>query len=130
MIVFQAVFEQTSIALIFYILIYQSRSRSAISATAIMGVSGIIALALLRQSPDQIFKTWLFAAVIGLSLGQITWALNYWRTGALNAGLLLFLVFYVLVGIANQQLSGVFSRRVLWEFGVVSLVTLVVIFNL
>ena len=119
-----------TIALIFYILIYQARTRSAISATAIMVISGFIALALLRQSPDQIFKTWLFAAVIGLSLGQITWALNYWRTGALNAGLLLLLIFYVLVGIANQQLSGVLSRRSLWEFSVVSLITLVVIFNL
>ncbi len=119
-----------AIVLIFYILIYQTRSRSAISATAIMVISGIVALALLRTSPNQIFKAWLFAAVIGLSLGQITWALNYWRTGALNAGLLLFLIFYVLVGIANQQLSGVLSRRAMWEFGVVSLVTLVVIFNL
>ena len=119
-----------AIALVFFILIYQTRSRSAISATAIMVISGIIALALLRQPADQIFKTWLFVVVIGLSLGQITWALNYWRTGALNAGLLLFLVFYILVGIANQQLSGVLSRRAMWEFGVVSLITLVVVFNL
>jgi hypothetical protein len=119
-----------AITLLFFIVIYQTRSRSAVSATGVLLVSGIAALALLRQPPKQILQTWLFAAVIGLSLGQITWALNYWRTGALNAGLLLFLIFYVLVGLAQQQLLGTLSRRSLWEFGAVSAVALVIIINL
>jgi hypothetical protein len=84
----------------------------------------------LRQSPVDIGKTWLFATVIGLSMGQVTWALNYWRTGALNAGLLLFLIFYVMVGVAQQQLFGTLTRRTLWEFGTIALVALLVIFNL
>lgn len=119
-----------TIALAFFIVIYQARSRSALSATGILLVGGLTALALLRQSPAEIGKTWLFAMVIGLSMGQITWALNYWRTGALNAGLLLFLIFYVLVGLAQQQLSGTLSRRTLWEFGTIALIALLVIFNL
>jgi len=118
------------ITLTFFIIIYQARSRSAISATSILLVGSMAALALLRQDPKQILKTWLFAIVIGLSLGQITWALNYWRTGALNAGLLLFLIFYVQVGLAQQHLLGKLSRRTLWEFGAIASVTLVVIFNL
>ena len=118
------------IALTFFILIYQARSRSAISATSILLVGGMTALALLRQGPEHILKTWLFAIVIGLSLGQITWALNYWRTGALNAGLLLFLIFYIQVGLARQQLLGKLSRRTLWEFGVIASVALLVIFYL
>jgi len=118
------------IALAFYIVIYHTRTRSAISATAIMLVSGGVALSLLRQSPQEIFKTWLFAVVIGLSLGQLTWALNYWRTGALNAGLLLFLAFYVLIGLAQQHLQSRLSPRTLWEFGVVSTVAIIVIYNL
>jgi hypothetical protein len=119
-----------AMTLIFFIVIYQTRNRSAVSATAILAVSGMVALALLRQSPNQISKTWLFAAVVGLSLGQITWALNYWRTGALNAGLLLFLIFYILVGLAQQHLQGALSRRTLWEFGAIAAVGLLVIFNL
>lgn len=118
------------IALTFFIVIYQARSRSAISATSIVLVGGMAALALLRQDPKQILKTWLFAFVVGLSLGQITWALNYWRTGALNAGLLLFLIFYIQVGLAQQHLLGKLSRRTLWEFGVIASITLLVIFNL
>ncbi len=120
-----------AITLALLILIYQTRSRSAISATEVVLVSGLAALALLRQRPEIIFKTWLFAGVIGLSLGQITWAMNYWRSGTRDVGLLLLLVFYVLVGLARQQLAtGRLSRRALWEFGGVTVITLLVILNL
>ncbi len=119
-----------AITLIFFIVIYQTRSRSAVSATAILLISAMAALGLLRQNPANVWKSWLFAAIIGLSMGQITWALNYWRTGALNAGLLLFLLFYLLVGLAQQQLLGTISRRTLWEFGVVASLGLIVIYIL
>lgn len=118
------------LALAFFVIIYQTRSRSALSATSILLISSLVTLALLRQRPEAIAKTWLFAVVIGLCLGQVTWALNYWHAAALNAGLLLFLTFYILVGLAQQQLLGTLSRRVLWEFGTVALVMLVVIFRL
>jgi hypothetical protein len=118
------------LALALFVIIYQTRSRSALSATGIVLVSGIIALALLRQPPKAIGKTWLFAAVTGLSLGQVTWALNYWRTGTRDVGLLLLLIFYVLIGLARQQFFGTLSRRTIWEFGAVAAVALIVIFNL
>jgi hypothetical protein len=117
-----------TMALLFFIIIYRTRSRSAVSATGIMLVSGMIALALLRQR-RHVTKIWLFAFIIGLSLGQITWALNYWRIDALTGGLLLLLIFYVLVGLAQQRLLGKLSRRALWEFGSVAVVALIVIFN-
>ena len=119
-----------SLALAFFIVIYQTRSRSALSATMIFLVSGMIALSLLRQNPETISKTWLFAAIIGLILGQITWALNYWRAGTLSVGLLLLLIFYVLTGLAQQQLWHRLSRRTVWEFGTITVVALLVIFYL
>jgi hypothetical protein len=61
-------------------------------------------------------------------MGQITWALNYWRTNTLTVGLLLLLIFYVLTGLAQQHLLHKLSRRSLWEFGGVALVALLVIF--
>jgi len=118
------------VALPLFVVIYYTRSRSALSATGILLVSGMVALALLRHQPRHLAKTWLFAAVIGLSLGQITWALNYWRVAALQAGLLLLLILYVLVGLAQQQLLGSLSRRVLAEFGLIVVVALAVILNL
>lgn len=118
------------VALLLFIIIYQARTRSIISATAILLVGGMAALALLRRGPEQSAKTWLFASIISLSLGQMTWALNYWRVGALIAGLLLFLVFYVLVGLGQQQLSGTLTRRTLAEFGAIAAVSLAIILNL
>jgi hypothetical protein len=100
-----------------------------LSGTGIMLVSGMIALALLRRKRELIGKTWSFAIIVGLSLGQITWALNYWRISALTAGLLLLLIFYVLVGLAQQQLVGKLSRRAVWEFGSIAVAALLVIFN-
>lgn len=119
-----------AIVLTFAIVIYHTRVRSAISATSMLLVGGGVSLALLRQPPASVFRTWLFALVIGLSLGQVMWALNYWRTGALNAGLLLFFTFYVLVGLAYQHLQNTLSRRALWEYGAISAAAAVVIFLL
>jgi hypothetical protein len=118
------------VALLFFVVIYNTRSRSALSATAVMFVSGMTAVALLRQQPPRILISWLLAVIIGLSMGQLTWALNYWRIGTLNAGLLLFLMFYLLVGLSQQHLTGKLSSRTLWEFGVIATVALVVIFSL
>lgn len=118
------------LALGLFIAIYHHRFRGALSATGILLISGMLALPLLRHKPEVISRTWLFAVIIGLSLGQITWALNYWRVSTLHAGLLLLLVFYVLVGLAQQRLQNALSQRALWEFGIISLVALLVIFNL
>lgn len=119
-----------ALALILFMLIYQPRMRGALSMTEVLLVSGMIALALLRQKPDLISKTWLYAAIIGLSLGQLTWALNYWRVDTLSAGLFLLLIFYILVGLAQQHLLAKLSRQSIWEFGLVTSVTLIVIFIL
>ncbi len=116
------------IALVLFMVIFHPRTRSALSATGILLVSSMVALVLLRQKPAAISKTWLFAGIIGLSMGQITWALNYWRVSTLQAGLLLLLIFYILVGLAQQQLFGSLSRRALWEFGAIAVVGLAVIF--
>ncbi|MDM8519054.1 hypothetical protein QUF64_03340 [Anaerolineales bacterium HSG6] len=119
-----------SLILIFYILIYQTRIRSALSASSVAMISMMVTVTLVRQPPIQIGKTWLYAGIIGLSLGQITWVLNYWRATALEAGLFLFLVYYVLLGLAQQQLLGQLSRRLLWEFVAIVMVVLFLIFRL
>ncbi len=118
-----------SLALVLFGLIYHSRSRSALSATGVMLVGGMVALALLRRGPEWTGQTWLLAAIMGLGLGQITWAVNYWRIDAFYVGLLLLVLLYVMVGFTRQYLLGSLSRRVLWEFGVVALVVLVVMWR-
>jgi hypothetical protein len=117
-----------ALALALFLVIYYTRSRSALSATAVLLVSGMISLSLLRQTPERISKTWLFATIIGLIMGQITWALNYWQASTLSVGLLLLLLFYMLTGLAQQYLSQKLSLRSLWEFGGVTVIALLIIF--
>ena len=111
----------------FFVIIYQARDRSALSATEVLLVSGLLAASLLRAGPAQAGRTWLFAGMVALALGQSTWALNFWRVLPLTAGLWLLLVFYLFTGLAQQQMLGRLTRRALAEFAVVAAAGLFVI---
>jgi hypothetical protein len=99
-----------------FALIYHSRTRSLVTATATAVVSGLMALSLLRETDRPLRRTALYAGLAGLVMGQSTWALNYWRIHALTGGVLLLLFFYVVTGVAQQHLQGSLTRRVLVEF--------------
>jgi hypothetical protein len=58
----------------------------------------------------------LYAAVLGLAVGEVTWALNYWLIGPLAGGLLLLAALYVGAGIVQSHLVGQLTRRTLIEF--------------
>jgi len=111
----------------FFVVIYQTRDRSAISATEVLLVSGLLAASLLRAGPAQAGRTWLFAGMVALALSQSTWALNFWRVLPPTAGLWLLLVFYLFTGLAQQQLLGRLTRRALAEFAAIAAVGLFVI---
>jgi hypothetical protein len=112
-----------------FILIYYARNRSILSASAVLLVSMMIALPLLRlKSVDSLSQIWLLATVIGAGMAQITWVLNYWRITSIQAGLLLLLIFYTLVGLTQQYLLTTLNRRAIWEFGIVAVVVIGLIF--
>jgi len=108
-----------------FILIFYTRQRTVLSASAVFLVSLGVALPLLRAmsvaSPSRI---WLLALVISAGLAQITWALNYWRAAPLQTGLLLVLVLYTLIGLTQQYLLNTLTRRAVWEFGLVAAVVI------
>jgi len=108
------------IALGSYSAIYAPKARSLLSATAVLAVSTVFALEVLRSEEGLPRRTALCAVVVGVVLGQITWALNYWVVNALAGGAILLLAFYVLAGLAQSHLTGELSRRVAVEFGVVA----------
>jgi hypothetical protein len=101
----------------FFVIIYQARSRSLLSASGVALVSGLLAASLLRAGPAQTGRTWLFAGISALVMAQSTWALNYWRVPPLMAGFGLLLLFYLFIGLAQQHLLGRLSHRALIEFG-------------
>jgi hypothetical protein len=115
------------LALIVYVLIYSAKARSLMSATGVTLVSSLLALEFLRSAGQDFPRTALYALIAGLSTGEAIWAMNYWQISGITGGLLLLLVFYVATGLANQQLQGRLTRRVLTEYGLVTLVGLVVL---
>ncbi len=119
-----------AIAFALFTLIYSARERSIISATLTTLIAAGLALDLMAPHIIGLRTAALFAGVIGLMVGQTTWALNYWNISNWSAGVLLLTVFYVLIGLAQQYFQDRLSRAVLIEFVVVALVALVVVWQL
>ena len=117
------------IALALFLVVYRTRARSIISGTEIALVSGLLALELLRGSERPIVLVAVYAGITGLVLGQVTWALNYWRLAALTGGLVLLLAFYNVVGLAQHAIQGRIRRRELLEYGLITVTALALIWE-
>ena len=115
------------LAAVVCVLIYSAKARSLIWATGVTLVSTLLALEFLRSAGRSFSRTALYAAIAGLCTGEIVWAMNYWRISGVTGGLILLLGFYAATGLANQQLQGRLTRRVLIEYAVVTLLGLVVL---
>jgi hypothetical protein len=110
----------------FCTIIYGARTRSLLSSTAILVLGAALAAELLRSqaSRREVRRTWLYALIVGLLLGEVTWALNHLGLGDLAGGVFLLLVFYVIIGLARQHLRGKLARHMVIEFAVVSVLGL------
>ncbi len=116
-----------SSGLLLFLFVYQTRTRSLLSGTLIALIATLLSLEILRTVADRPFTALLYSGIVGLILGQVTWALNYWVLPGITGGLLLLLIFYLLIGFAQQGLQGRLTRRVLIEFGVFAAVALILI---
>lgn len=114
-------------ALVALAAIYASRARSVLSATGVLGTTAILALELLRVEGNQTVRTWLYAGITGILMAELTWALNYCAIDARVGGAALLLAFYAITGLAQQNLWGRLTRRVVLEFGVVGLAGLLLL---
>jgi hypothetical protein len=110
------------IVFVFCILVYGTRARSLLSATAILVLGAVSSVELLRSraSSQEMRRTWLYASIVGLVLGEVVWALNHVSLSDLAGGIFLLLVFYAISGLAKQHLRGRLSRHVVIEFVIVS----------
>lgn len=115
-------------ALGYYLLTYEQKERSVISGPLIAVVSAALALRLLSVDRLQDRKTIWYAGTAGLAIAETLWPLNYWILGVAAGGLALLLVFYVVVGLMHQMLTGELNRTILLEYGSVSLAGMLVVF--
>lgn len=118
------------LALVFFYLIYRTRARSLVTATEVTLVAFLLALDLLGVAETRAAQVVLYSAVIGLVVGEATWALNYWRLDNWTASLLLLLFFYLATGIAQQYLLDRLKPAVLLEFGLVTAIVLTLVLML
>jgi hypothetical protein len=96
--------------------IYYARLRFLYSGALIGGTGALLAYALLQWSaPRQ--GLLILSGMVGLTLAEATWALNYWAASFLLGGALLLVIFYVAVGLLQNHLEGTLSRRIFWEYG-------------
>ena len=107
-----------------YSTIHGLQLRSLISAPLMMLVTFPLALELLRSTEEQLERTWLYAAVVTLVVGELTWAINALGLRALSGGGVLLLAFYTLSGLAQQHLADRLNRRVATEFVVTAVIGL------
>jgi len=116
-------------ALVLFLVVYRTRVRSVVSATEVLAVSSLLALELLRGSERPTVLVALYAGVVGLILGQATWALNYWRLDSLTGGMVLLVLFYNVVGLSQHALQGGIRRRVLVEYGLITVAAMALIWE-
>jgi hypothetical protein len=112
-----------------FTMIYQTKERSLVTATSTAALAALLSMVLLRGTPSPRKRTVLYAGLIGLAAGEVTWALNYWVVLALVGGAVLLLVFYVLVGLVEGILQGELSRRLLIEYSSVGLLGFLLILS-
>ena len=115
-------------ALVLFLFVYQSRTRSLLSGTLVAMTATLLAVEILRSTTERSLTVLLYGAITGMILGQVTWALNYWwMLNSLTGGLLLLLIFYLIVGIAQHGLQDHLNRRILLEFAIFAAVALMLI---
>jgi hypothetical protein len=118
-----------ALALLLFLVVYRTRTRSVLSATEVLLVSSLLALELLRGSNRPTIMVALYAGVTGLVLGQATWALNYWRLDSLTGGLVLLVLFYDVVGVSQHALQGRVRRRIILEYALITIAAMALIWE-
>lgn len=115
------------VALVLYITIFDIKVQGLLSAAGVLLVSGLLALDLLRVG--DVKRTWIYALVAGLAMGEMAWALSYWEVSSLAGGMSLLLLFYIITGLSQRGLSGRLTRRVLIEFALVAILGFMLIYR-
>lgn len=112
-----------------FTMIYQTKERSLVTATSIAALAALLSMVMLRSAPSLRKRTLLYAAVVGLAAGEVTWALNYWVVLPYVGGAVLLLIFYVLIGLVDGILNEELSRRLILEYSGVGLLGFLLILS-
>ena len=111
------------VVFVLYTAIYQIKVRTLFNAPAIVAITFLITVRLIRLKDDLLpyLRLAPYAALAALVVGEVTWALNYWPLNGLFGGAFLLTVLYFLVQVLVQHLAGRLTPGTIVEHGAVSL---------
>lgn len=115
------------LALATFITAYRLPARALLAPPVVAVASPALALHLLETTRASSRRVWGGAALVGLMMAEVAWALNMGTLSPLATGLVLLLVFYGITGVAQQSFWGRLNRQVAVEFAVVAAAVLALI---
>lgn len=115
--------------LAYTLLIIQSEWIVWLKLAGLLLLAGTLAASILRVNPNRSERRGVYALVVGLAMAQLGWVLGFIPMSAMQLSLILLLAFYALMGISATSTEHTFSKRVLLEYGVVSVVGAIVVFR-
>lgn len=115
------------LAFVLFTIIYHTRARSLVTATLAMLTAALLALDLLSVADVPMGRVLPFAGVVGIIVGESTWAMNYWQANAWTGGLCLLLIFYAAINVAHQYLLERLRLSILVELAVVVAIVLFIV---
>ncbi|HEX5480571.1 MAG TPA: hypothetical protein VFY79_12705 [Dehalococcoidia bacterium] len=111
----------------FYAVVYGFDVALAPAAFAVGLVSMLLSVEVFREAEADPIRALVFAAVIGVILGEGRWVLYFIPLDGILAGIFLLLVFYLTTGVISHYLTDHLDQMVLLEFAAVSAAGLVIV---
>jgi len=116
-------------AFVLFAVIYGWSDLLLLSILACGLCGALLSAALFRPTRAPRARVWLFAALVGVCIAELTAALGTWTSAGLVGGAFLLLYFYVATGLINALLDGSLDRRLVVEYGLVAAVGLLLIIS-
>jgi hypothetical protein len=109
-------FATMATAFIFYSSLYGIYLNFAVSLWWLMALYGLGTMALSTQyfllaEQKNRQKVRLYSAVLGLSLAEIAWIISFWPFGYLTAGVLVFIIYFILWDLCQSYFLGILSKK-------------------
>jgi hypothetical protein len=111
----------------FYAVVYGFDVALAPAAFAVGLVSMLLSIEVFREAEADPVRALVFAAVIGVILGEGRWVLYFIPLDGILAGIFLLLIFYLTTGVISHYLTDHLDQMVLLEFAAVSAAGLVIV---
>jgi hypothetical protein len=111
----------------FYAVVYGFDVALAPASFAVGLVSMLLAIEIFREAEADPLRALVFAAVIGVILGQSRWVLYFMPLEGFLAAIFLLIVFYLTTGVISHYLTDHLDRGVLMEFALVTAAGLAIV---